>query len=198
MRCPALGMKYIDHKNEEEYDRYITEIVEDHLDAFGELCWKEDEHDFQRKLFKLMTGVKPKTEDDAKLLREVFRLIVVTYIMSHTLTMAKEAKGEVLSRMHSYSGPDSYDFTSPHMANRQMKYFFSRLQRSIQTAVLNKLHRIFATSEGHEKWLVALIAVLGLCMAQEDQQKTIHLVMETRASIDGLDERNAQYRPCMD
>ncbi|EUC35454.1 hypothetical protein COCCADRAFT_24635 [Bipolaris zeicola 26-R-13] len=193
-RSPALGMVHINHNEEKKYDKYISDIVDHHLDAFGELCWMEDDNDFQQKLFKLMTRVKPKSDDESKLLREIFRLIIVTFIMSHTLTIAEETKVATLSRMHSYGGPNSYvdNFTSPRMTNRQLKYFFSRLQRSIQANVLNKLQQILKSSKGCDKWLAAFVAVLGMCMALEDQQKTIHLVMLTKAQTEGLDQRDAQ------
>jgi hypothetical protein len=114
--------------------------------------------------------------------------------MSHTLTIAEESKHATLRRMHSYAGPSAYpdNFTSPRMTNRQLKYFFSRLQRSISATVLNKLQQIFKSSKGCDKWLAAFIAVLGMCMALEDQQKTIHLVMSTRATTEGTDVRDAQ------
>jgi hypothetical protein len=191
---PALGMVHINHNEEKMYDRYITDIVDNHIDAFGELCWMEDDNDFLQKLFKLMTRVKPKNDDENKLLREVFRLIVVTFIMSHTLTIAEEGKHAMLQRMHSYAGPNAYpdNFTSPRMTNRQLKYFFSRLQRSILTTVLNKLQQIFKSSKGCDKWLAAFVAVLGMCMALEDQQKTLHLVMNTKAASEGTDPRDGQ------
>jgi hypothetical protein len=63
-QSPALGMVHINHNEEKVYDRYITDIVDKHLDAFGELCWMEDDNDFQQKLFKLMTRVKPKNDDE--------------------------------------------------------------------------------------------------------------------------------------
>lgn len=193
-KSPALGMVHINYNEEKKYDKYITDIVDHHLDAFGELCWREDDNDFQQKLFKLMTRVKAKNDDEAKLLREIFRLVVVTYIMSHTLTIAEETKVATLSRMRSYGGHNSYvdNYTSPRMTNRQLKYFFSRLQRSIQAAVLNKLQQIFKSSKGCDRWLAAFVAVLGMCMALEDQQKTIHLVMETKARTEGIDQRDAQ------
>ncbi|KAF1845803.1 uncharacterized protein K460DRAFT_366654 [Cucurbitaria berberidis CBS 394.84] len=193
-QSPALGMVHINHNEEKKYDKYLSDIVDNHLDAFGELCWKEDDNDFQQNLFKLMTRVKPKGDDEAKLLREVYRLIVVTYIMSHTLTIAEETKVATLSRMHSYGGHNSYTdkFTSPRMTNRQLKYFFSRLQRSIQAIILNKLQQMFKSSKGCDKWLPAFVAVLGMCMALEDQQKTIHVVMSTKSATDGIDQRDAQ------
>lgn len=191
---PALGMFSINYNEEKKYEKYITDIVDYHLDAFGELCWKETDNDFLKKLFKLMTRVKPKNDDEGKLLREVYKLVVVTYIMAHTLTIAEETKIATLSRMRSYGGHASYaeNFTSPRMTNRQLKYFFSRLQGSIQAGVLNKLQQIFKSSKGCDKWLAAFVAVLGMCMALEDQQQTIHLVMETKARTEGIDLRDAQ------
>jgi len=59
-------------------------------------------------------------------------------------------------------------------------------------AVLNKLQQIFKSSRGCDRWLAAFVAVLGMCMALEDQQKTIHLVMSTKATTEGLDSRDAQ------
>ena len=61
---PPLGMVHINHNEEKKYDRYINDIIDGHVDAFGEACWMEDDNDFQQKLFKLMMNVKAKTEDE--------------------------------------------------------------------------------------------------------------------------------------
>jgi hypothetical protein len=190
-QSPRLGMVHINYNEEKKYEKYVSDIVDNHLDAFGELCWMEDDNDFQQKLFRLMTRVKPKNDDEAKLFREVFRLIVVTFIMSHTLTIAPETKYAILSRMHSFNGQNE-TYTSPRMTNRQLKYFFSRVQRSIHNSLLNKLQQIFKSSKGCDKWLAAFITIVGMCMALEDQQKTIHLVQTTKSTTEGLDARDAQ------
>jgi len=113
--------------------------------------------------------------------------------MSHTLTIAEENKDSTLSRMHSYE-PNAYveNFTSPRMTNRQLKYFFSRLQRSIMTTILNKLQQVYKSSKGCDKWLAAFIVVLGMSMAHEDQQKIIHQTMTTKATTEHLDIRDLQ------
>jgi hypothetical protein len=80
------------------------------------------------------------------------------------------------------------------MTNRQLKYFFSRLQRSIMSNVLNKLQQIFKSSKGCDKWLAAFVAVIGMCMAHEEMQKTIHLVQQTKATTEKLDYRECQSR----
>lgn len=63
-QSPALGMVIINHNEEKKYDKYISDIVDNHLDGFGELCWMEDDNDFQFKLFRLMTRVQMKTDDE--------------------------------------------------------------------------------------------------------------------------------------
>lgn len=116
--------------------------------------------------------------------------------MSHTITIAEETKAQTLAKMHSYTDPSAYvqSYTSPRMASRQLKYFFARLQRSTLALVLNKLQQIFKSSKGCDKWLAAFVAVVGMAMAHEDQQKTIHQVMETRAKSEGFDPRDAQAK----
>lgn len=66
-RSPALGMVHINHNEEKKYDKYLNDIVDNHLDAFGEICWAEDDNDFSPRLFKLMTRVKPKSDDEVGL-----------------------------------------------------------------------------------------------------------------------------------
>jgi hypothetical protein len=190
-QSPPLGMVHINYNEEKKYEKYVSDIADNHLDAFGELCWMEDDNDFQQKLFRLMTRVKPKNEDEAKLFREVNRLIIVTFIMSHTLTIAPETKYATLSRMHSFNGRNE-SYASPRMTNRQLKYFFSRVQRTIQNSLLNKLQQVFKSSKGCDKWLAAFMTIVGMCMALEDQQKTIHLVQTTKTQTEGLDNRDAQ------
>lgn len=63
-RSPALGMVHINHNEEKKYDKYLNDIVDNHLDAFGDICWAEDDNDFSPRLFKLMTRVKPKSDDE--------------------------------------------------------------------------------------------------------------------------------------
>lgn len=114
--------------------------------------------------------------------------------MSHTITMAEETKTQTLSKMHSYTDPSAYvqNHTSPRMTARQLKYFFARLQRATLGIVLNKLQQMFKSSKGCDKWLVAFVAVVGMAMAAEDQQKTTHQVMDSRAITENFDARDAQ------
>ena len=123
--------------------------------------------------------------------------------MGHVITIAEETKETALSKMRSYTGPGTYaeNFCSPRLANRQLKYYFSRLQASILTALLFKLYSSFRDSYGYDRWVPVFIAVLGIAMASEDQQKTIHYMMRSKVATGLTTEHNAQiteHQACKD
>jgi len=95
--------------------------------------------------------------------------------MGHIITIAEENKHRAFSGMQADQG-NFPSYCSPRVTNMQLKMVFQRLQASIFTTVLSRLQRIFKTSDGCEKWVYAFIAILGLAMAIEDQQKTIQCV----------------------
>lgn len=173
-----------------EYDAYINEIVDHNIHAFVELHCEEDDDDFQKRLFRLMIQVKLYSKSEHKLRREVLRLIVATYIMGHTFTIAGETEAKTLSQMR--SSPDTKDkYISSRLGNRQLKYYFNHLQGKIWQTVLAKLEGFFESKDSGEKWLALLVAILGMCIACEEQQKTIRVVMATRVA-EGLDQTIAQ------
>jgi hypothetical protein len=158
-----------------------------------------------------MMGVKAENEDEVKdsnpvntgtntdalqanLLRHVFRLIVVTFIIPHTLAIDGEDMPATLSCLPQYINPSGYSekLTSTRMIHPQSHYFSSQLQQSALLLVLRNVQQIFISSKGYEKWLIAFIAMLGMCIRLEDQQKTIHSVMSIRAKIELRDVRVAQ------
>jgi hypothetical protein len=194
-RSPPLGMVQINHKDERKYDRYIDLIVDNHLPAFAHAYLGYERNDFQHKLFLMMTQLRPKADDERKLLREVFKLIVVTYIMGRTFTIAEDSREASLRQLRSYQpGVYASKFCSPRMTNRQLKYFFCRLQQTIMQNVLNKLQQIFKSSKGCDKWTAAFSTILGLAMAHEDSQQTIHNVMETKAASQEIMPQEARMK----
>ena len=112
--------------------------------------------------------------------------------MGHTLTIQEETKEQSLRQLRSYIPGVYANFCSPRMTNRQLKYFFCRLHQTIMTNVLNKLQQIFKSSKGCDKWTSAFCAVLGLAMAHEDNQKTIHLVTQTKAASHEMSVQDAE------
>lgn len=195
----ALAMKTIDRGELGKCDGYIDQIVDHHLKDFSKVCWDGEEDDFPQKLFELMTTVKLKSENDVTL-RDILRLIVVTYIMSHTLTIDEETKAETLSEMDLNGNDNEYqgEYISARLTNRQLKHCFSKLQGKILVLVLERLQQIIISDRDCTDWLLAFVTILGLCLALEDQQQTLHLVMETKVLTEGMDPNDAQQRAVRD
>ena len=115
-------------------------------------------------------------------MREVFRLIVVTYIMGRALKIPDQIRDAELRQMSFYDWRSYGAKTCPRMANKQLKYLFSSLHIQIMTEVLKRLQQYLRSSRGNEKWTTAFCAILGLAMVHEDTQRTIHLVMESEVA----------------
>ena len=110
------------------------------------------------------------------------RLILVTYMMGHTLTFASDTQESFFNWLaHRQNFPLPHDpYTSPRMANRQLKYLFSILHRELLTNLLNKLQQILHSSNVRGNWIPAFLCLLGLAVAQEDMQRTIYIIMDDR------------------
>lgn len=91
------------------------------------------------------------------------------------------------NEVHQFIPPiTSFEFPNAHFAARQVKYYFARLQHLILLTVLNELQEIFESSEGCSRWLIAFVAVLGLAMASEEEQKATHLVQAIKVHTETL------------
>jgi hypothetical protein len=177
-----IGMKQIDKGMLQLCVEYTEEIASTHMDRFAKLCWKGEGNKFQEGMFELIT----KCGED-ELIRLVRLLVITTFIMSHTLTIDNiSGSSAEVSDMVS-----SDEFASSRLVNRQLKFAFHHIQWNLMNTTLSYLRNTFLHPVGYDNWLAAFVAVVGLCMALEDQQKTIHLVMETNIRIEELRRRSS-------
>lgn len=142
------------------------------------------------RAFQMLTAVQK------LLLHEVRRLIVVTYIMGHTLVLEEANRAQVLPRLRfdRRSASDYGPFCSPRVVNRQLKYLFCGLHKTTMHEVYKRLQQMLkkSTQWPPAKWTAAFCAMLGLAMVHEDTQKTIQLVMDHKTVSEGMDERHAR------
>ncbi|KAF2842791.1 hypothetical protein M501DRAFT_993562 [Patellaria atrata CBS 101060] len=193
-KSPPLGMQQLNAHNLRQYETYIDTIADKYPDQFIELFYGEEDNDFSERLLKLISNLRFKlTEaDDKKLFRSIMRVIVVTYIMGHTLTIPEDQKEDVLSSLDTYQRGSYAKFCSPRMANRQLKYLFSHLHKRMMNDLLKQLQQVLKNSSTR-RWTSAFCAILGLGMALEDSQKTIHIIMDSKAAQGELQQREADY-----
>ena len=113
--------------------------------------------------------------------------------MGHIITIGDESKDSTLSKMTSYAGPEAYSdrSCSPRVTNRQLKYFFSRLQASILASLLGKLRKTLSTSYSLDRWVAAFITVICLVLTSEEQEMMICMQATTRSAIGEINKRVA-------
>lgn len=106
-------------------------------------------------------------------------MLIVTYIMGHTLTIAEDTLPTVLARVR-YTG-EIEPHTSPRLANRQLKYYFSNLRNRTFNTVLHRQQQTFHDSKKKEAhWLVSFCAMLGFAMVLEETQRTIQIQADAK------------------
>ncbi|KAF1983133.1 hypothetical protein K402DRAFT_396850 [Aulographum hederae CBS 113979] len=191
---PPLGMMMIENTDKRRYDKFLNDVVDRHMDHFIKRCYGYESDDFQLRLLQLLAGYKPQEKDEIELLRQIFRLQVVTYIMCRTATIPNADREYILSKMRSYRRGTYSTACSPRMANRQLKYLCCSLQQQIMNDILKRLQQILRSSKGNGKWTSAFCAILGLAMVHEETQKIIHVDMDALHAMGQISRADADRK----
>lgn len=207
---PPFGLLRIDQTDEAYFNSHLETLLKaEHLHEFGLRCYAEenlvDDGHFQAKLLDSMCTLYLDTEDETlkKRVREVLRMIMLEYIMGHTLVFEEESLPHVLQSIN-YSRRPSVPlerWTSPRLANRQFKYFFRVLLEDTIISVLKKQQAtLHDTNKKDGSWLHAFCTVLGLAMVLEEVQRTIQMQADVKHQREGIDWAYAQheaYNACL-
>lgn len=109
-------------------------------------------------------------------------MLIVTYIMGHTLTIAEDTLPTVLASVRytpKETRPEQH--TSPRLANRQLKHYFSALRHTTYLRVLHRQQQTFHDSKKKEAhWLVSFTALLAFAMVLEEIQRTIQIQADAK------------------
>lgn len=116
-------------------------------------------------------------------LAEIIRMMIITYIMGHTLTIAEETLPSVLGRVrHSQRPSQIQKHTSPRLANRQLKFFFAIMRNNIYEKILKWQQSTLHTGGSKEgTWLPSFCVMLGFAMVLEEVQRTIQIQADAKA-----------------
>jgi hypothetical protein len=164
-----IGMKKLDKSLVQQCDEYIRVIVRNHMDDFLRLYWMEETNKLEENIARLMF-----TCGKGKLMQLSKQLLVATFIMSHTLTITTvRGSADILSML------SGMRFPSSRLFNRQLKYAFYHLQWKLVHETLCELERTLHSCNDFSNWLPALMAVICICMVQEEQQLNFYLVART-------------------
>ena len=102
--------------------------------------------------------------------------------MGHTLTISEEILPTVLDAVkYSAKGP-TQSFTSPRLANRQLKFYFAIFRWNIYEKILRWQQQTLHTSgKKEDTWLHSFCAMLGFAMVLEEVQRTIIIQADAKA-----------------
>lgn len=108
-------------------------------------------------------------------------MMVITYIMGHTLTITEETLPMVLDHIK-YTPPGiPKPHTSPRLANRQLKFYYAVMRTNIYEHILNWQQQTLKSSKKKEdSWLPSFCAMLGFAMVLEEVQRTIQIQADAK------------------
>ncbi|KAK3067380.1 hypothetical protein LTR53_015790 [Teratosphaeriaceae sp. CCFEE 6253] len=186
---PPFGLLKLDLSDDAHFDWYMDQLLHaKHLWEFGWTCFEEETQvdDFQARLLQAMCDLSMQTQDEElrELLRRILRMMVLTYIMGHTLTIAEETASGVLDRVKLSPKPPATttQHVSPRLANRQLKFFFHILREKVSLDLLNWQQQTLRSSPRKDAtWLPAFCVTLGLAMVLEEVQRTLWIQADAKA-----------------
>lgn len=116
------------------------------------------------------------------LLRKLIRMVIITCIMDHTLTITEETLPTVHTHLKNREKPAQLaSRTSPRLANRQLKFFFHVLRNQSHEEVLQWQQATFHMSDNKDStWLPTFCVMLALAMVLEEVQCTIQIQADTK------------------
>lgn len=109
-------------------------------------------------------------------------MLIVTYIMGHTLTITEDTLPMVHGHLRNNFKPEhAVPNTSPRLANRQLKFFFHLVRYQIMEDVLKWQQATLHSSFGkNSTWLSTFIVMLAFAMVLEELQRTIQMQADTK------------------
>ncbi len=216
---PPLGLMKLDTSDDVHFNQYLNQCMQPGMECLGDLGWtcfeeesQVDEYEFQAKLLDQMCRLYLATNnievchtnscelqegnaDGAQLkqlLKDVIKMMIITYIMGHTLTICDETLPDVFSRLKHPRPAVLSKHTSPRLANRQLKFYFAIMRSNIYERLLKWQQQVLHESKGKtESWLTSFCAMLGFAMVLEEIQRTLQIQMDAKIAKNELPHQQA-------
>ncbi|KAG9659793.1 hypothetical protein KCU64_g3619, partial [Aureobasidium melanogenum] len=192
-RSPPLALKQVNFSQSHKLEDYVDNIVDQYLEMFQVQAYYGEEDTcamFQNELLRALCSLYtslPDEDDDNKLkgdLRHVLRMLILTCIMDHPITISESSLPVTIASMHSHNNPHIYSsWTSPFLANRQLKYFFAEMQTQQYNRTLNRLHQILRKAGDKNKlWMSSFVLMLGIAIVLENCQHLLWIKADAKVA----------------
>lgn len=192
---PPLGVRQFDELNDAKFESHLTRLLHpNELMHFGRSFYKEerrrDKAMFQAKLLQHMCDLHTNSGDGElkTLLTEILRMLLVTYIMAHVLTIERDTVHSVMRSLQRAKPPSNVrgmQHISPRLANQQLKCYFSRIRAKMYEQLLKQFQAIlikFLPGAKESTWTQSFCLMLGFAMVLEELQHTLFIQADVSAT----------------
>jgi hypothetical protein len=126
-------------------------------------------------------------------------MMILTYIMGHTLTISGDTAHGVLANVKLSQKPSPAELpkhhVSPRLANRQLKFFFGILRKKVYVDLLNwQQQTLHSSAKKESSWLPAFCVTLGLAMMLEEVQRLIWIQAASIKASDNISLTDAMTK----
>ncbi|KAM0721599.1 hypothetical protein Q7P37_002524 [Cladosporium fusiforme] len=190
---PPLGIIKLETSDDWRLKNYLDDLMTDGvLPDFPWRCYDEESQfdHFQAQMLSLLCTLYLKKKQQEThdhelqpLLEKIIRMQIITYIMGHTLTITQETLYGVHSQLRNRNKPMyPASYTSPRLANRQLKFFFHILRHEIFVDILKWQQATFQTAARKDStWLSTFTVMLAFAMVLEECQRTMQIQADAKA-----------------
>ncbi|KAL8655040.1 MAG: hypothetical protein Q9210_001131 [Variospora velana] len=178
---PPLGMVLMPvAEMRRMFSEYLEELLGTSFWEFPEVCFRGDDcrvaKEFLIPIFKYHEAA---TANDWKMVHESLKLVVLTHIMTHSLTLVEHTKGDVYRRLRNPPQEQFSHLTCPRWLNRQIKFLLSMLHHDVLKTCLSLVQEKLRASTRKPSWAALFASMLVLAMTTETLEQTLRCKEKT-------------------
>lgn len=113
------------------------------------------------------------------MVHESLKLVVLTHIMTHSLTLVEHTKGDVYRRLRNPPQEQFSHLTCPRLLNRQIKFLLSKPHYHVLETCLSHVQEKLRASTRKPSWAALFASMLVLAMTIETFQQTLRCKEKT-------------------
>ncbi|KAL9633462.1 MAG: hypothetical protein Q9204_003383 [Flavoplaca sp. TL-2023a] len=170
-------------------DGYLEEIIRGSFGRFPAICFRGDEcrveKDFLIPIFNYHEAV---TGREKALVHQALKLVLLTFIMTHSLTIVEDTKEFVYKQLRNKPKNPFGNHTCARLLNKQIKYLLSTLHEDVLRDVLNRVQDTLRHSKRKDLWAPLFASIVILAMTIESLEVTVRCKAETDKQEGTIDQ----------
>ncbi|KAL8709093.1 MAG: hypothetical protein Q9220_006114 [cf. Caloplaca sp. 1 TL-2023] len=153
---------------------YVEEALRENFWRLPDVCFQGDDSRVARALLlPIFRYNRSSTGKAQELVHQSLKLVVQTYIMTHSLTLVESTKDDVYNRLQNRPTVKFGIHTCPRWLNKQIKFLFSALHRDNVRDLLKLVQDTLRTADKRPLWPALFAAISVLAMTTESLQVTL-------------------------